>query len=164
MEFIAITVVIFFFLLFFLSLSFVLVISDYIDYATFMAARTYKSSFGSPETQLEMAQRVFDTYTEKINTIARNFRLEVVNNEADRRQSAGLKASYDIDIFYLPPLFITEADGGPPVSVITLSSETHLGRDPAISEVQQYFNEFSQRTGLGIEGSPFVDNMDDNGF
>ena len=57
-------VVIFFFLLFYLSLSLLLVVSDYIDYATFMAARTYKSAFDSPETQEQNAQAVFDSYIE----------------------------------------------------------------------------------------------------
>ena len=42
-EFIVVVVVVFFFLLFYLSFSITLIASEYVDYATFMAARTYKS-------------------------------------------------------------------------------------------------------------------------
>src|SRR5205085_145667 len=80
-EFIAIAVVLFFFLLFFLSLSIVLVVSDYIEYATFMAARTYKSGASRQAIQQRNAQIVFNTYFEKIQGIARKPNLDFIRTD-----------------------------------------------------------------------------------
>jgi len=160
-EFIVVVVVIFFFLFFFLSLAITLVISDYIEYATFMAARTYKSGYSSQAVQERNAQAVFNSYVGKIEGIARNFApLEFVKADPDDEQTAGVRTSYEIDLFYLPPIFITEAIPG---GRIRLNAQAHLGRDPAFDDCQNFFNEFSRRLGLGIEGTGFIGQMADNG-
>jgi hypothetical protein len=159
-EFIVVVVVVFFFLLFYLSLSILLVTSEYIDYATFMAARTYKSGFSSQEYQQQYARQVFDGYTSRVAGIARRFDLQFVDADPNDRQTAGVIATYDMDLFYLPPVFIKS--GPLPVSRISLSSEAHLGRDPAYSECVNFFDQFAQRFGLGIEGTTLVRQMDDN--
>jgi len=158
-EFIVVIVVVFFFLLFFLSLAMLLVVSDYIDYATFMAARTYKSGFSTREFQERYAREIFDTYTQRIQGIARNFTLDFVRS-GESEQTSGVVSTYEIDLFYLPPLF---AAGDTPVSRITLSSETHLGRDPAFQDCMDFFADYSRRNGLGIEGTSLMTQMDDNG-
>jgi len=161
-EFISIVVVVFFFLFFFASLSFVLVVSDYMEYATFMAARTYKAAASAQDVQLRRATEVFNSYAERIQGIARNFRIQVVNNEPNRNQTEGLLASYEVDLFYLPPVFI-QAGTGQAISRLPLATEVHLGREPSATECQQFFNNFSSRLGLGIEGSGLVGIMEDNG-
>lgn len=158
-EFIVVVVVILFFLLFFLSLSIVWVVSDYMEYATFMAARTYKSMFSSREVQERNARTVFNSYAQKVQGLARNFDVNFVAGP-DGDQSAGVTASYTMDFFYLPPLFIPD---GIPGSAITLKAEAHLGRDTPYEECVQFYNQFGQRVGIPIEGTNFVKQMDDNG-
>jgi hypothetical protein len=157
-EFILVSVVVFFFIFFFASISILIVTSEYIEYATFMAARTYKSMFGSPEVQQRNAQLVFDSYKKNVEGIARNFKLEFVNGDSGN-QDAGVVVQYDIDMFYLPPVFLKNNQP----SRIQLTSEAHLGRDSTNAECQQFFNEFSQRAGLGLDGSALINQMEDNG-
>jgi len=159
-EFIVVVVVLLFFLLFFLSLAVMFVVSDYLEYATFMSARTYKSMFSSREVQQRNARTVFDTYATRVQGIARNFNVTFVEGDDRGDQGAGVRASYEIDMFYMPPLFIPE---GFPGSRITLTTETRLGRDPAFEDCINYFKEFSSRLGLGIDGTGFLSQMDDNG-
>lgn len=160
-EFIVCIVVIFFFLLFYLSMSLLLVVSDYIDYATFMAARTYRSAYNSEDTQEQNAQQVFDAYSSKVQGIARNFSpLKFTETEPGSQQTGGVTVTYDIDMFYLPPLFVTK--GAAPVSRITLDAESHLGREPGVNECQEYFNQFGAKAGAG-DISGIIDAMDDNG-
>lgn len=158
-EFIVVMVVVFFFLLFMLSLSIALVVSDYIEYATFMAARTYKAGASSPEKQFEHAQIVFDAYVEKIQGVARNFQLEESAIDPNDPQSFGLVATYDVDLFYLPPIFVT--DGVPP-STITLSAEAFLGRDPAFTDCQNFFQNTANSL-FGVDRIPLIEQMADNG-
>ncbi|MBI1859300.1 MAG: hypothetical protein HYR96_00065 [Deltaproteobacteria bacterium] len=159
-EFIAVVVVIFFFLFFYLSLAIVLTVSEYMDYATFMAARTYKSGFSTEDYQKRYAKEfVFKSYTDKINpSIARNFDLEFAQLDPNDEQTKGVVASYDIDLFYMPPMFVT--DGAPP-SRISLKSEAYLGRDPAFQDCTGYFQDFLSR--MGISGGGLVGLMEDNG-
>lgn len=159
-EFIVIVVVLLFFLLFFMSLSIMFVVSDYIEYAAFMSARTYKSMFSSREVQERNARTVFDSYTNKIQGIARNMQLSFLDGDDRGDQGAGVRASYEIDLFYMPPLFIPD---GFPGSRVTLTTETRLGRDPAYEDCLNYFQEFSSKLGLGIDGTGFLSQMDDNG-
>lgn len=160
-EFIVVVLVIFFFLFFFLSLSIALVVSDYIEYATFMAARTYKSGFSDENFQRQYATQVFDTYFEKVQGIARNPQLRFVQTEAGDEQSRGIDVRYDIDLFYLPPIFVTNAG---PISRIELQAEAQLGRDPGILECREYFNQLANNLGFGIGGVPaLVNQMEDNG-
>jgi Flp pilus assembly protein TadG len=159
-EFIVVVVVIFFFLLFYLSLTILLVTSEYIDYATFMAARTYKSGFSTKDYQQRYATEIFNSYTSKVQGIARNMTISFVNADPGDEQTAGVVANYQMDMFYLPPVFIKS--GTLPVSRINLSSEAHLGRDPAYEDCQNFFNQFSQRFGLGLEGTTLLQQMDDN--
>ena len=158
-EFILVSVVVFFFIFFFASISILIVTSEYVEYATFMAARTYKSMFGTPDVQEQNARTVFNSYIKNVNGIARNFNLEFVNGNSGN-QDAGVVATYDIDMFYLPPVFLK--DGSPP-SKITLQAEAHLGRDTNNSECQDFFNTLSQKLGFGIEGTVLAGQMEDNG-
>ena len=157
-EFIVVVVVILFFLLFFLSLSILLTVSDYIEYATFMSARTYKSMFESEEIQERNARTVFDAYTSRIQGIARNFNLEFLPGQDQGNQAAGVRVNYDIDMFYLPPVFMPE---GAPTSQITLTSETRLGRDPSYQDCNGYFQRFVGQFPIGADR--LVRQMDDNG-
>lgn len=158
-EFIVVVVVILFFLFFFLSLSITLVVSNYLDYATFMAARTYKAGYEDKDDQISNAREVFFGYANKVAGIARNFTIDFQKTDAGDEQTDGVITSFDIDLFYLPPLFIS--DGFP--SRIRLFSEAHLGRDPGARECLDYFTNFSRRLGLGIDGTGLISQMEDNG-
>jgi hypothetical protein len=157
-EFIAIAVVLFFFLLFFLSISLLLVVSDYVEYATFMAARTYKAGASREAKQRENAQLVFDSYFSKIQGIARRPNLEFIRTEQDNVRTEGILSSYDIDLFYLPPVFVGST--GVP-SRIRLNSESHLGRDPSFEECRAFFESFGSRNGIASEA--LIEMMEDNG-
>jgi Flp pilus assembly protein TadG len=156
-EFILISVVIFFFLFMLLSMSIVFVVSSYLDYATFMAARTYKAGAFEPASQERAARSVFLAYFDKVNGIARNPQLEFVRTQANNVRTEGIVTSWNIDLFYLPPVFLG-ANG--PTSAIRLTSEAHLGRDPSSAECSDFFVSFLRRFGVGEE---FVSDMEDNG-
>lgn len=159
-EFVAIMIVIFFFLFFFLSLAITLIISDYLEYATFMAARTYKAYASTPGKQEEHAQLVFDKYFEKVRGIARpGGPLQFLASDESDNNTQGVIATYNIDLFYLPPIFIPS---GVPASTIQLRAEAHLGRDPTFQECQKFFDDFGAKT-LGIQNTNLIDQMEDNG-
>src|SRR3989338_9297532 len=130
-EFIVVGIVLFFFLFFYLSLSIVLIVSEYMDYVTFMTARTYKSGFSTQEYQQRYARDfVFKNYTDKIGPgLARNFQLEFTALDPNDDQTQGVVATYDMDLFYMPPLFISGGDS--PVSRITLRSAAFFSPPPA---------------------------------
>jgi hypothetical protein len=161
-EFIVVCIAIFFFLLLFLSLSLIFVVSEYIDYATFMAARTYKSGFSSQEYQQRYARDVWNKYMENIQGIVTNTSLTFHDNtDPDAgAQTSGVHSNYTIPLFYLPPVF---AKGLKLPSTIDLAAETHLGRDPSFEECESFFNQYNQRYGLGLDGSAILQEMDDNG-
>jgi Flp pilus assembly protein TadG len=159
-EFMGVMVVIFFFLFFFMSLAITLIVSDYLEYATFMAARTYKAGASSKAKQEEHAQLVFDTYFQKIQGIARNpAPLSFIAADANDNQTQGVLASYTVDLFYMPPVFITQ---GSPGSTMNLNAEAHLGRDPSFEDCIGFFEEFGQKV-LGIQNGALVDQLEDNG-
>ena len=55
---------------------------------------------------LSNARKVFqEQYIPFVQGVARNIRLEFVNAE-NNEQTAGVVATYDMDMFYLPPLFV----------------------------------------------------------
>ena len=164
-EFMLIVVVFFFFLFLLLSLSILMVISEYVEFATFMAARTYKAGFSREEVQRENAAIVFNKYFENIQGIARKPKIEFRRADGNDENTAGVAVSYEIDVFYMPPLF---GEGGTaPVSKLPLVSEAYLGRDPSFDEVCNaqaggYFINFLNQ--LGVQNSDQVaDQMDDNG-
>jgi hypothetical protein len=157
-EFIAISIVLFFFLFFFLSVSILFVVSDYIEYATFMAARTYKSGASRQPIQQRNAEIVFKSYFDKIQGIARRPNLDFIRTEPDNVRTEGLLASYDIDLFYLPPIF---AGSTTTPSRIRLNSEAHLGRDPSHEECRAFFTKFGER--VGVADANFIEMMEDNG-
>ncbi len=160
-EFMVCVVVIFFFLLFFLSLAMLMVTSEYLDYAVFMAARTYKAGGGSEAGARERANNVLGKYTDKI-ALVRNYRLNFTKTIPNDEQTAGVELQYDMDLFYLPPLFV-DAKSGAWENRITLTSEAHLGRDPGNEECRQFFEQFV-RTVPGLIGNPdFAIRMEDNG-
>ena len=86
-EFITVVVVIFFFLFFMLSLSITLVVSDYIEYATFMSARTLKSMYSTDAVQDRLARQEFFKYAERVQGIARNFSFEIKQKEINDEQT-----------------------------------------------------------------------------
>ena len=148
----------FFFLLFFLSLSILLVVSDYIEYATYMAARTYKSGASRQAIQQRNAQIVFNAYFDKIQGIARRPNLDFIRTEENNVRTEGILASYDMDLFYLPPVF---AGALTPPSRIRLNAEAHLGRDPSHDECRAFFNQFAGRA--GVNDDAIIEMMEDNG-
>ncbi|MCB0406420.1 MAG: hypothetical protein KDD51_16680 [Bdellovibrionales bacterium] len=158
-EFITVVVVIFFFLFFMLSLSITLVVSDYIEYATFMAARTLKSMYSTDAVQDRLARQEFFKYAERVQGIARNFDFQIKQKDVNDEQTWGVEASYDIDLFYLPPLF---TKGGQPPSVIRLSAQAYLGRDPSFESCINFFDRLANTLGFGISGSGLVQQMADN--
>lgn len=154
-EFMVCMVVILFFLMMVLSLAVLFVTSEYMEYATFMAARTYKAAAGSSDEQERNAKEVFDAYAGNVTGIIRNPSIRF--QDQGPTDTAGAVASYDIDLFYLPPVFIgTNA----PLSRIHLSTDTYLGREPSVAECGNFFQTFVQRFGVS---SVFADSMDDNG-
>ena len=160
-EFMVVMLVIFFFLLLFLSFSLMLVVSEYMDYATFMAARTYKAGAGDRTNQQANAETVFNQYTRFItgNGLARNVTLNFTDAQANNEQTGGATASYDLDMFYLPPVF-TGNNAVP--SRIRLSSETFLGREVGVFECKNFFAQFVRS--LNIPNMDrFTEEMDDNG-
>lgn len=158
-EFLICILVIFFFLLLYMSLCVLLVTSDYMEYATFMAARTYKSAYGSVNDQEENARQVFNQYADYVSGIARNFKIVFGDLEEGNPTSGGVSTSWDLDLFYLPPLFL----GNNPVpSRMTLGSETYLGREPNYQDCIGYFEKFV--SDLNVPNmDKFVEEMDDNG-
>lgn len=166
-EFILVCLVVFFFLLFFLSISFVLILSQYMDYATFMAARTYKAAHGDAQEQQQQAQTVFTSYTRLVlgsGLVKRVSPLQFIKVDPNGRdhQTEGVRAQYDLDLFYLPPLFIT---GRAPSSGITLTSESFLGRDPNYDECTSFFKRFTDRLGIQMQfgNADYSARMEDNG-
>ncbi len=159
-EFMGVMVVIFFFLFFFMSLAITLIVSDYLEYATFMAARTYKAGASTKAKQEEHAQIVFDTYFKKIQGIARNpSPLSFIAADAEDNQTQGVLVNYTVDLFYMPPVFILQ---GAPGSTMGLSAEAHLGRDPSFEDCIGFFEDFGQKT-LQIQNGNLIDQLEDNG-
>ena len=155
-------VVVFFFLLFYLSLCILLVTSEYMDYATFMAARTYKSAYGSEQSQEANARTVFDSYTSKVQGVARQFSLSFIQTQPGDEQTKGVEASYTMDLFYLPPIFVGASGADVPPSVLRLTTESHLGREPGFEDCHNYFEGYVRQ--LNVPGMDrFIDEMDDNG-
>ncbi len=166
-EFIVVVVVVFFFLLFFLSLAFVLVLSQYMDYATFMAARTYKAGHGDVLSQEQRARQVFDQYVQPVlstSLVKSVSPLTFIQATPGGREhfSEGVRVTYTLNFFYLPPLFVT---GRQPSSLITLTSESFLGRDPNYEECFNFFDEFASRFGITLRsgGADLTSRMEDNG-
>ncbi|MBM4303666.1 MAG: hypothetical protein FJ112_05005 [Deltaproteobacteria bacterium] len=159
-EFIVVVVVVFFFLLFYLSFSITLVASEYVDYATFMAARTYKSGNIDRDSQEEAARRVFTQYLSPVESIIRKPQLTFSPTNVPF-QTEGVTATYEVDLFYLPPVFIK--DGSAPPSRLPLSSQTLLGRDPPLTECLNFFQSFVGAMGLNVGNTFLVNLMDDNG-
>ncbi len=160
-EFIIVSVVVFFFLLFFLSFALVLVVSEYVEFATFMAARTLKAGHVSQTVQETNATGVFQSYMQRVGTLVKNPSLSfIAADPQDPQGTLGAIATYTVDLFYLPPVYLLN---GQPLSRITLHSEAHLGRDPSYIECRLFFNQFAAAHGLGLEGTNLVLEMEDNG-
>lgn len=156
-EFIVVSVVIFFFLFLLLSMAIVFVVSSYLDYATYMAARTYKTGAAFQSSQERVAREIFLAYFDKVDGIARNPQIDFVRTNPNSVRTEGIVASWDIDMFYLPPVFVG-ANG--PTGRIRLTSEAHLGRDPSSDECNSFFTNFAARFGVSED---FAQIMEDNG-
>ncbi|MBI4404918.1 MAG: pilus assembly protein [Deltaproteobacteria bacterium] len=159
-EFIMVVVVVFFFLFFFLSTSIVLVVSNYMDYATFMAARTLKTGYSNPARQMALAESVFRSYVEKIGAIVKGTTLTQISVDPSDLNTAGLEASYRINRYFLPPVYLPGSEYN---AILTLQSEAHLGRDPSMEECKNYFKNLTSRFGISISNELYWENMDDNG-
>jgi hypothetical protein len=159
-EFIMVVVVVFFFLLFYLSFSITLVASEYVDYATFMAARTYRSGNIDKEFQKAAAKKVFEQYMAPVSSIIHSPKFDVTN-AATANRLEGVTTGYEVDLFYLPPLFVR--NGKAPVSRLPLQSETLLGRDPNLKECLDFFENFANTHNLNVGGTSFINFMEDNG-
>lgn len=159
-EFIMVIVVVFFFLLFYLSFSITLVASEYVDYATFMAARTYRSGNITMQDQKDAAERVFAQYMAPVTSIIHSPKLNFTPSVAGNRLE-GVTSGYEVDLFYLPPLFIRK--GTAPVSRLPLQSEALLGRDPSLKDCLDFFQGFANANNLGVGGTVFINFMEDNG-
>lgn len=163
-EFIVVVLVVFFFLFFYLSISMVLVVSQYVDYATFMAARTLKSGYASERAQRANAEEVFRAYTQNVvggGLLRTRPTLSFPEAEPGDPRTAGVVATYDLDLFYLPPIFIR---GVNIPSRITLTSESFLGRDPSSEDCLNFFEDFASRFNLGIQrGDGAFDGLEDTG-
>ncbi len=159
-EFMGIMIVIFFFLFFFMSLAITLIVSDYLEYATFMAARTYKAGASTKAKQEEHAQLVFDSYFQKVQGIAQNAgKLVFVEGDPNVQQTQGILAPYKVQLFYMPPIFISK---DAPTSTMQLSAEAHLGRDPSFEDCIGFFNNFGTKA-LNIQNPNLLDQLEDNG-
>lgn len=165
-EFVVVSMIVFFFLLFFLSLAFTLILSQYMDYATFMAARTYKAAHSSPENQREKARSVFNAYVQPVraNALIKSVsELQFLKADPGGRdhQSEGVRVSYEVNLFYLPPLFAKDQIS----STLTLTSESFLGRDPTIQECKGFFSQFANRVGINLRSGSgdLTSRMEDNG-
>jgi hypothetical protein len=159
-EFIMVVVVVFFFLLFYLSFSITLVASEYVEYATFMAARTYRSGNSDINNQQQAAKRVFDQYMAPVSSIIHSPKLNFTPAVPGTRLE-GVTSGYEVDLFYLPPLFIR--NGKAPVSRLPLQSESLLGRDHNVVDCQNFFINFANRNNLNVGDSVFINFMEDNG-
>lgn len=156
-EFIAVVLVVFFFLFFIMSTAFVLVVSDYLDYATFMAARTYKTGSSSENQQRTNARIVWQSYVERLSGLLRSNAIDFVLLDPNNVRTSGVVTSYQMDLFYLPPLFSKLRQP----SIITLNSEAHLGRDPSFEECSGFFIDFAGSIGFG--DANLAAQMEDNG-
>ena len=161
-EFMVSVVVIFFFLFFFLSITVLIVTSEYLDYAVFMAARTYKAGSGTEAGARDRALDVLGQYTSKIQGLARNFRPNFTRIDPSDEQTAGVEMSYEMDLFYLPPVFLDPSSAAWQ-NRVSLTSESHLGRDPGQNECKEFFTNFLNSIPR-LNGDPnFAVRMDDNG-
>lgn len=174
-EFIIVCVVVFFFLFFFLSICMAMVLSEYAEYATFMAARTYKAAFTAEVNQREYAQRVFNSYffvngqpnQPKIPTTL----IDNINIQFDpggprgNLTTGGVRARFQVPFFYLPPLFLPPPPGGiGSANKLTLTTESYLGREPTLTEVQADFQKIVESRKLNFDSnSSLLLQMDDNG-
>ncbi len=175
-EFIIVSVVVFFFLFFYLSLCMAMVLSEYVEYATFMTARTYKSAYTNEASQERWARQVFNSYFYVNGRVGEpkipETLLSGMDLSFDRggpRQSsktAGVRVSYQVPFFYIPPLFLPPPPGGNTAgsNKLTLTTESYLGREPTLEEVKADFGKLVEDKKLDIESnSTLILQMDDNG-
>ena len=159
-EFIFVLITILFFVFFLLSFSMLFIFSDYVEYATFMAARTYKADAGSQTAQEGLANQVFQSYMTKVQGFVTNYSLSFLSGDGDA--TAGLITRYRVPLFYLPPVFIAGGSKNIP-STVDLTSETHLGRDPSQQECLNYFQRLLQAYGISVSGTNFIAGLEDDG-
>ena len=175
-EFMISVIVIMFFLFLMLSLSILMVTSEYMEYAAFMAARTYRTGYSTASSQQTRGRAIAQRYVDNVSNLLSNntANIEMIDggdagaprlNNAIGDQGgglAGVRISYRIPIFYLPPVFAgTFIDPN-----ITLTTETFLGRDPSAEECSNFFPQFLQRVGANLGGSDpsaVASQMEDNG-
>ncbi len=176
-EFIIVVVVVFFFLLFYLSLCMGMVLSEYVEYATFMTARTYKAAYVSEGSQREYADRAFRNYFYfqgrqdqpkipetllKINGL----QFDGAGPRGDQK-TAGVRVDYEVPFFYLPPIFLPPADQNSVgnATKLNLTAESYLGREPTLNEVKSDLSKIVQDKKLRFDSnSVLVEQMDDNGY
>lgn len=182
-EFMSVVIVFFFFLFFLASFALVLVLSSYMDYVAFMTARTFQSATGdvgtngvsdvtiaeaparagaTPSTQFQHAVSVFNDYVGPLSpTVIRNATLTIVQNTS-REQVSGVQIRYELNLFYMPPIFLGNAA---PSSRVTLTSEARLGREPTTRECLAFFTSYMSKFGIPstVNGASVQDKLDDSG-
>lgn len=175
-EFIVVVVVVFFFLLFYLSLCMGMVLSEYVEYATFMAARTYKAAYTGPNNQREYADRAFRNYfyfqgrpdQPKIPETLLKVGSPQFEDGGPRgdQKTAGVRVDYEVPFFYLPPIFLPPADQSEigNSTKLTLTARSYLGREPTLEEVKGAMQRIAGDKKLFDSTSKLIEQMDDNGY
>ena len=145
------------FILFFLQLTLLMGISNYIQYATFMAARAYLSSGPTQADQSNRAHSVINMMVKKGANSPGQDRFPTVIKGANGTDDTSVGLSIDPDpfnksdysfswiqgiryefqgrVFILP--FGTSFSPKSQQNTLSFTSETFLGREPSYSECQQ---------------------------
>jgi hypothetical protein len=176
-EFMISVIVIAFFLFLMLSLAILLVTSEYMEYAAFMAARTYRTGYSTEQSQRQRADLVARQYIANVLNLVSNGNADVQvldgdnpgaprldNAVSDKGGLAGVQIRWRMPLFYLPPIFAgTFIDPN-----IDLVSESYYGRDPSAEEAcdpdRGYFRRFLQGVPLrNADPGAVASQMEDNG-
>jgi hypothetical protein len=178
-EFMISVLVVAFFLFLMLSLAILMVTSEYMEYAAFMAARTYRAGYSTEASQRTRANLIAQQYVANVANLLSGGTadIEVIDgNDAgaprldspvgDQGGLAGVRITYRMPLFYLPPVFAgTFIDPN-----IQLTTETFYGRDPSAQEAcdssQGYFRRFLEQVGANLGSANIEDvvgQMEDNG-
>jgi len=177
-EFLISVIVIMFFLFLMLSLAILMVTSEYLEYAAFMAARTYRTGYSTAASQKQRADLVARQYVANVGNLLSGVpNIEVIDGNETGVPNlanvgpkgagiAGVRISYRMPLFYLPPVF-AGSFADPNISLVT---ESFYGRDPSADEAcggdDSFFRRFLQRVAPNLNGTNpalVAGQMEDNG-
>lgn len=158
LEFIVVSASIIFFIFMFVNLCYVFLVSEYIDYSVFMAARSLFAShqahqgtctLGSPvPTQECMAQLTLESMLKldsggvfgplvKFRTTSEEAvqaKAQYPNPRNKDNLVAGVKVEYEVPLFLIPPLGVLKKEDISRVTRVSVVSETYLDREPTQDE------------------------------